>query len=59
MRAVVDGGWLRLVVPWLGVGRREPAPRPCHGPAVAIRWWWSFRRLCVVVINRHSLCTAP
>jgi len=33
-----------------GVGRIT-----AQGVEAAIRWLWSFRRLCVAVINLHSL----
>jgi hypothetical protein len=36
------------------VGAAKPFEGPFQAPAAAIWWLWSFRRLWVAVISRHS-----
>jgi hypothetical protein len=43
--------------PWLLAAARV-AEHPFQAVAVAIWWLWSFRRLCVAAISRHSDRTA-
>jgi len=60
-------GGCRVNAAWIAEARGASRPggrrdRPAgaagiaaQGVAAAIRWLWSFRRLCVAVIRRHSL----